>query len=113
MILALVPNSSSVETLLNNLSEADFKLSDVSVILSDQKLQKAIADDAGPLKGVAPTSLAAKLIQDGVSKADAATYSNGVLQGKALIAMTPSKESQAAAIEMLKDASAELIKVVP
>lgn len=112
MILALIPKSSSVETLLNNLQEADFDLSSVSVILGDQKLRDKIAGDAGPLKGVAPPSLLGKLTALGLPKQDAQAYVDGVTKGQALVAMAAPKDSQAAAVEMFKDYDPELLKVL-
>jgi len=112
MILALIPKPSSVETLLNNLQEADFDLASVSVILRDQQLRNQIAQDAGPLKGVVPSGLVKKLIALGLSKPDAQAYADGVTKGQALVAMTSPQESQAAAIEMFKDYDPQLLKVL-
>ncbi len=112
MIIGIIPQVSSIETLLNNLSEADFNLGDVSVILQDQKQRDALAGDAGPLKGVSPQDLAAKLTQLRLSKQDAKTYSNAVAKNQALVAMNVPQGSEDAAVEMLKDYSAQTIKVV-
>ncbi len=111
MIIAIIPKSSSVETLLNNLSEADFSLSDVSVVLKNQKLRDQIADDAGPLKGVTFANLTASLVQHGLSKQDAQQYANAVAHGQALVAMNVAPESQQAAVEMFNDYSPQLLKV--
>ncbi len=113
MIIAVLPNSSHAESLLNNLSEADFKLSTVSLIMSDQKIQKALGQDAGPFKGVAPQDLAARLVKAGLPQSDTAAYTNAVGQGQVFFAMTPPPASQSAAAEMLQDASAQLIRVIP
>jgi hypothetical protein len=110
MIIGIIPKVSSIETLLNNLSEADFSLSDVSVILRDQKKRDAVADDVGPLKGTAPANLVAKLTQLGISKQDAQTYSNAVAKNQALVAMNVPQGSEDSAVEMLKD-YAQNIKV--
>ncbi len=113
MVIGLVSDASKTETLLNNLAEADFKLSDVSVIMRDNKTRNAIAKDAGPLKGVAANTLAAKLTQNGLSKADAQAYSDAVAKGSILVAIAAPKESQQAAVEMLNDYAPQLVKVLP
>ncbi len=110
MIVGILPNASTVETLLNNLSEADFKLSDVSVVMQDLKQRDAIAKDAGPLKGATPTNISNKLVQAGLSPQDAKVYTDAVAQGKVLVAMKVPPESAQAAKEMLQDASAQQIK---
>lgn len=112
MVIGIISKSSTAETLLNNLSEADFDLKDVSVVMKDTKTRDAIAKDAGPFKGVAVADLNKRLAQVGLSKQDVQTYSDAVTQGKILIAVACAKESESAAGEMLKDMSAEFIKAV-
>ena len=46
MLIAVLPNTSFTETLLNNLSEADFDLAQVSVVTRDPKVRDAMAEDA-------------------------------------------------------------------
>lgn len=104
MLIAVLPNASTVETLLNNLSEADFDLAQVSVVMSDPKLRDAVAQDSGPLKGARLENLPATLAQAGLSQADA------VAQGKVLVAIAAPAESLPAAREMLQDHSAQLIR---
>ncbi len=113
MIIATFPKSSYVETLLNNLSEADFNLADVSVIMRDQKLRNTIAQDVGPLKGTTFADLPGKLAQVGLSKPDAQSFTDAVAKGQALVVMNAPKGSEQAAAEMMKDQSATLVKVVP
>lgn len=113
MIIAILPTASSTETLLNNLSEADFDLKQVSVIMRDVKQRNAIADDAGPLKGVQAKSLAARLTQAGLSQQDAKSYAAAVTKGQVLVAMIAPAGSEAAAQEMFQDHSATLIKALP
>jgi len=110
MIYCILPNGSTAEILLNNLSEADFDLSQASVIMKDLKQRNAIAPDGGPLKGTNPENVTEKLIELGFSPGDARLYQDKVSQGKVLFAMTVEPESQPAAIEMFQDHSAELIK---
>lgn len=110
MILGILPKVSNAEILLNNLSEADFELSDVSVIMKNLKQRDAIAPDGGPLKGADLSKVFDRLVQAGVPAEDARLYRDAVAQGKVLIAMTVPPEAQQAAIEMLQDHSAEHIK---
>ncbi len=112
MVIGIIPNASSTETLLNNLSEADFDLKTVSVIMSDPKQQKAIAKDAGPLKGTTAAGLSARLTQLGVSKADAQAYAAAVNNGGVLVAIAPPKGSEQAAVQMLNDYNPQMVKVV-
>ncbi len=112
MVIGILAKSSTTETLLNNLAEADFDRNSISVIMKDQKLRDTIANDAGPFKGLAVNNLASALAQAGLSKQDVQTCSDAVAQGKVLIAIAAPHESEAAATEMLHDSSAEFIKVV-
>ncbi len=110
MIIAVIQKT-AVETLLNNLKEADFNLADVSVVMDDQKLRNAIARDTGPLKGATTANLTNKLIQAKISPQDAQAYANSLAQGKAVVAMTAAKEIEQAAVEMFQDYSPQLLKV--
>ncbi len=110
MIIAVIPQT-AVETLLNNLKEADWSLADVSVVMADQKLRDAIADDAGPLKGATPANLLSKLTRAGLSPHDAQGYVDSVAQGKTVVAMNAPKESEQAAVEMFKDYTPQYLKV--
>ncbi len=112
MVIGLIPDTSKAETLLNNLDEAGFKLSDVSVITREPKTRNAIAKDAGPFKGVAANNLTTKLVQTGLSKTDAQAYSDAVAKGSVFVAIAAPKESQQAAVEMLNDYSPQLVRVI-
>lgn len=112
MVIGLIANSSTTESLLNNLSEAEFELSDVSVIMRDPKARDVIADDAGPFKGVLAADLPARLALAKVSPQDAKAFGDKVIAGKVFVAIAAAKASEGAAAEMLKDVQAELIKIV-
>ncbi len=109
MILGIFPDASNAEILLNNLSEADFNLADVSLVMRDQKLRSRIAKDAGPLKGVHHDRIYAYLVQAGLSEPQARAYQEAVEQGKVLAAMETTPDAIAAAKEMFADQSGELI----
>jgi hypothetical protein len=113
MVIGVVPTTSHAETLLNNLQEADFKRGDVSVIMRDQKMRDTIANDAGPFKGVSLPQLPVRLSQAGLSNPEAKAYGDAVTQGGIFVAIRGPKPADPAAAEMLKDASANMIKVLP
>ncbi len=112
MILGIIPDASTAEILLNNLSEADFKLSDVSLIMRDQNLRNKIAKDKGPLKGLHYDQISKRLAQSGVSAQDAQAYQDAVVQGKVLVAMNTAPDTTEAAKEMFADQSGESIREV-
>ena len=113
MIIALIPTSATAETLLNTLAEADFDSADISVIMRDPKARNAIASDSGPLKGVLVKDLPTKLAQAHAAAADVPGFIQGVQNGKVLVAIRAQKASEAAAVEMLNDHQAELVRVLP
>jgi hypothetical protein len=110
MILAILSKPSDAESLLNNLSEADFDLKDVSVIMQDVGQRNLIAKDVGPLQGMQAAKIHDALAQAGVSQDAARRCSDAVASGKVLVAMKVDDKLQKAATEMFTDASAEIIK---
>ncbi len=112
LIVGIIPDASTAEILLNNLSEADFNLDDISFVMRDQKLRDQVAKDTGPLKGLRDDQISERLIQAGLSAQDAQAYQNAVDQGKVLAAMQVAPGVMEAAKEMFADQSAELIQVV-
>ena len=112
MIIGIIPDASTAEILLNNLSEADFKLADISLIMQDLKLRNKIAKDTGPFKGVRYDQISARLIKAGLSAQDAQAYQNAVAQGKVLAAMNAAPDVAEAAKEMFADQSGESIREI-
>lgn len=110
MIWAILPDASNTETLLNNLSEAEFDLNEVSVVMQDMGLRNAIAGDLGPLKGVELKKLEKTLIKLGLSDEGAASCNEAVIDGKVLVVMHVDDKYRPAALEMFQDHSAQLIK---
>jgi hypothetical protein len=110
MIIGIFPDASTAEILLNNLSEADFNLADVSLIMRDQGLRDKIAEDTGPLKSVLFEQISASLIQAGLSAQDAQAYQEAVTQGKVLAVMNIAPELLDVAKEMFTDQSGESIQ---
>lgn len=113
MLIAVIPSASTVETLLSNLSEADFDLRQVSVVMLDLKVRTAIAKDSGPLKGATLKNIASRLAKAGLPEPDAKPYVDAVAGGLVLVAIAPPPESEEAAREMLQDHSAQLIRGLP
>jgi propanediol dehydratase small subunit len=110
MIVAILPDASRTEILLNNLSEAEFDLDDVSVIMEDVKQRTAIAKDTGPLKRVGLPKIPQALRKAGVSSESAERCYQSVLNGKVLVVMNVAEPYRGAAEEMFQDHSAQLIK---
>ena len=110
MLIGILPNASSAEILLNNLSEADFDLKTVSVIMQDVKMRNKIAKDVGPLKGVPPDKISAKLLKAGLTNPQVKLCTDALAQSKALVAMNVSADLVSAAKEMFEDQSAQILK---
>ncbi len=110
MILAILPDTSKTESLLNNLSEADFDLNDVSIILQDAGLRNKIAQDVGPLQGIEPAHVTDALRKAGVTREHAKKCHDALINGKVLVAMKVDPKYSQAAREMFEDHSAEIIK---
>lgn len=110
MILAIVPDASRAESLLNSLSEADFDLKDVSVVMQDVKTRNTIAKDAGPLKGRQPADLASALQALGVSKENAQRCADAMSKGKVVVAMKVDPKYDSAARQTFADHAAEIVQ---
>lgn len=93
----------NIETLLNNLEEADFDSHNISVIMQDEKNARAIAEDTGPLKGVTGETLAEKLHALGVTDIDSKIYQQQINNNRALIALAIPRTFIVAAKQMIED----------
>jgi hypothetical protein len=112
LVIGIFLKSAHVEMLLSNLAEADFDLKDASVVMRDRKARDAIAKDDGPFKGIAPGTLGKQLSHVGLSKQDTQVCIDAVNQGKVLVGLMCSRESESAAVEMFQDHSAEFVTTV-
>ena len=110
MILAILPDASKAESLLNNLSEADFDIRNASVIMQDIATRDKIAKDAGPLKGAKPAQLSDALKKAGASAASIQQATDAVQAGKVLVALKIDPKYEQSALEMFTDASAEILE---
>jgi hypothetical protein len=109
MIVAILPNASTAEQLLNNLSEAEFDLKNVSVLMQDTAMRNKIAKDTGPLKGVAPAQASASLKAAGVSADAAQKCQEAIKNAKVVVAMKVDPKYEPAAREMFKDIAAQVL----
>ena len=110
MILAILPDASKAEALVNNLSEAEFDLKDVSVLMQDATTRNKILPDAGPFQGVVPEKLSGALKKAGLSEGMAAKCDDAIQNGKVVVSMKVDPKYQQAALEMFKDMSAEILE---
>ena len=110
MILAILPDASKAESLLNNLSEADFDINDVSLVMQDVATRDKITKDTGPLKGMKPARVSDGLKKAGASAESAEHGAEAVKNGKVLAAMKVDPKYEQAAREMFKDMLAEFLE---
>lgn len=110
MMVGILPDASTAEILLNNLAEADFDLTQASVVMQDFKQRNALIPDGGPLQGANLSTLLGRLQQTGLSAPDAQLCAEAVAQGKVLIALVVPAAARPAAKEILRDHSAEFIR---
>ncbi len=110
MLIAILENPSSAETLLNNLYEVDFEADEISLIMSDLKTRDMLTHDAGPLKGVHPSKIASRLIEEGLTKSDVDLCVDAIGHGKILVAFNVPSGMASVIKEMLQDHSAKIIK---
>jgi hypothetical protein len=110
MLIGILPDASSAETLLNNLSEAEFDLNAVSIIMQDVKLRDKIAKDVGPFKGIHPNKISAQLLKAGLNQTQVEFCVDALAKSKALAAMKVSPDLVSTAKEMFEDQSAQIIK---
>jgi hypothetical protein len=112
MVIGLLPDAAAAEILLNNLAEAEFNLADVSVLMRDMQQRAAIAEDAGPLRGIDGRELAHRLVEAGLTPGEARQYADAVERGQVLVAIAIPKKLEPIAREMLQDHDAQLIQGV-
>ena len=109
MILAILPDASKAEALLNNLSEADFDISKVSIIMQDVATRNKITQDTGPLKGVKPAQLMGGLKRAGILPDTSQRTADALKSGKVVVAMDVDPKYEQAARQMFADMSAEML----
>jgi len=111
MVLGAIANSSEAETLLNNLSEADFKPNQISVTMQEEKSVKQITDVSGPLTGDFRLVIN-KLKRLGISPADIKSYEGIVNSGGVVVTISAGPSTDESAQEMLEDVNASNIQIL-
>ncbi len=107
MIIGIFPDALTVETVLNNLAEAEYDLSSVSVFMADLEVRARLAPTAGPLAGATVPTLVQRLTELGVSPAQARHAHTAVVEGKVLVVMVSPAAGTAAAQEIVSGLALE------
>jgi hypothetical protein len=103
MIISILSQTDDAEGALNNLAEADFKTSNISVLMATKEQAQAISDTSGSLTGTSVENLADALVKLGLKK-DALKYQDMVKKGGVFIAVAAQGEDEEEAVkEILKD----------
>ncbi|MGE5444168.1 MAG: hypothetical protein ACM3SR_06125 [Ignavibacteriales bacterium] len=112
MIIGILTQVEDAEGALNNLAEADFKPSHISVVMADKEQANAISDTSGILTGTPVEDLADALVKLGLKK-DALRYQDMVKKGGVFMAVsTESKDEEEAVKEILKGQNGRLVKKI-
>ncbi len=111
-VIGLFARDTDAEIALSNLDEAGYEPATISVVSNDSARTHALADDAGPLSGVASSQLAARLVALGLPAEDSDVYGGRVNAGSVLLAVAAPDGSEQAAMEILGDQKAELVRVL-
>lgn len=106
MVIGIIPDPASVQTLLNNLHEAGYADRDVSILMRDPGVCKS-----GPFKGMGSGQLPSKLAHAGLPAQEASVYADAVGKGKAFVAIRAEKAGEKAAAEMLGDYAPEMVRI--
>lgn len=110
IIIGIIP-SSDAQTAIDNLVEAEFEESALSLIMKNNKRARTIIDDQGPLKGTTFSNAEQKLQQLGTANKPQ-DFIKSLNDGKALIAVSAPGDSVEAAKEILQDYKAEFITIL-
>jgi len=112
MIIGILTQLDDAEGALNNLLEADFNSSNISVVMSNKEQAKAISDSSGVLTGTPVEGLAEALVKLGLKK-DALKYQDMVKKGGVLVVVSAEgKDEEEAVKEILRDQKGRLIKKI-
>jgi hypothetical protein len=112
MIIGIFSQTDDSEGALNNLAEADFKPTNISVVMATKEQAQGISDTSGILTGTPVENLADALVKLGLKK-DAFKYQNMVKKGGILVVVsTETTDEEKAVKEILKDQNGKLIKKI-
>jgi uncharacterized membrane protein len=110
MIIGIFTQVADAEGALNNLAEADFKPSNISLIMATKEQAQVISDTSGILTGTPVEELADALVKAGLKK-DALKYQDMIKKGGVFIAVaTQGRDQEEAVKEILKGQNGRLIK---
>src|SRR5882724_11054378 len=112
MIIGIFTQVDDAEGCLNNLAEADFKPSNISVVMATKEQAHVISDTSGIFTGTPVENLADALVKLGLKK-DALKYQSMVKKGGVFIAVAAQGKDQEEAVkEILKSQNGKLIKKI-
>lgn len=106
LVIGLLPTDSDAEIALNNLAEAEFKPSSISVATSDPRRTAALTDTPGALGKLAPDQAAARLQALGAAAEDCQRWQAGLAGGGVLVTVVTPPDAAAAAEEILANQKA-------
>lgn len=111
MIIGILTQVDDAEICLNNLAEADFQSSNISVVMKNPEEAKKISDTSGEFTGLSVDELIDRLIKLGLPKKNAKRYKDIIEGGGVFIAIsTANRDEEQAVRESLKDANGQLIR---
>jgi hypothetical protein len=113
LVIGLFAGASDAEIALNNLAEAGYDESMVSVVTNSASRTQKLTAARGELSQVAIDRLPARLAALGLPAADAQSCGARVAAGAILIAVAAPDGSEDAAAEILGDQKAELVRRLP
>lgn len=106
LILALLTQSQAQQA-VDNLVEAEFSESDMSLIMTDPSSARTVIDDAGPLKGVIAATLIDALTK--LSVDNPSDIAHKVTRDTGLFALSCDTNAASSAIEILQGAGAVMV----
>lgn len=112
MVIGLFPTADAAGMCLSNLEEADFSPKDISVVMKTKEDVERLAKTSGAWNGISTDELAARLTRAGVAPTEVNAYRDSVLHGGVFVGIAAGDASQAAK-EMLDDARAQDVRIVP
>jgi len=112
IVIGLFASDSDADIALNNLAEAEFAASSISVLTSDRARTAALTDAKGPWSALSLPELATRLQALGVATADWMVYQDQIAGGACCIAVHTSDHAAAAAAEILVDQHAEQVRTL-
>lgn len=112
LVIGLLPGDSDAEIALNNLAEADFAARQVSVLTGDPLRTAALTDTPGEWGQQTPNAAIERMRALGVAEADREAFHTGLDAGGVLIVVRTSRDTAAAAGELLSDQKATLVRTV-